>query len=183
VSFPTVPLSQPGFSLRAWAHNDAMALTHVAGDDKVWCWMSDSFPHPYTLEVAQHWVDRGHVEFGGENCAVSWDGVAVGGAGFHPGSSFLRCSVEIGYFLAPPIWGHGVGTAVVAALTKLAFALPEVTRVFAPVHGGNAASMRILEKNGFVCEGTQRLSVFKAGQVIDRVIWATYREPKSLALG
>jgi [ribosomal protein S5]-alanine N-acetyltransferase len=70
---------------------------------------------------------------------------------------------------------------VVAALTQLAFALPEVTRVFAPVHAGNAASMRVLEKNGFVCEGTQRLSAFKAGRVIDRVLWARYQDAAAVA--
>jgi len=154
-----------------------MALAQAAGDHEVWRWMSDFFPHPYTLEVAQHWAERGHLEFGGENCAVSWDGVAVGGAGYHPGSGFMRCNVEIGYFLAPMIWGRGVGTAVVAELTKLAFALPEVTRVYAVVHAGNAASTRVLQKNGFVCEGTQHLSAFKADKVIDRAIWAQVREP------
>jgi len=34
--------------------------------------------------------------------------------------------------------------------------------------------MRVLEKNGFVREGLQRLSVMKAGRAIDRVIWARY---------
>ena len=184
MSFPTVPLAGlPGSSLRAWAQGDAAALADTAGDDRVWRWMSDRFPKPYTLEVAQHWVERGHVEFGGENGAISLDGVAVGGAGYHVGSGFLRCNVEIGYFLRPVLWGRGMGTAVVAALTQLAFALPDVTRVFAPVHAGNAASMRVLQKNGFVCEGTQRLSAFKAGRVIDRVIWARYREPASPSLG
>lgn len=178
--FPTVPLpglaAFPGWSLRAWQPFDAPALAQVAGDDRVWRWMSDSFPKPYTLEVAQHWCERGHIDFGGQNCAISLDGLAVGGAGYQPGSGFKRCSVEIGYYLAPAHQGRGVGTAVVAALTQLALALPETTRVFAPVHAGNAASMRVLAKNGFVCEGTQRLSAYKAGRVIDRVIWARYRE-------
>ncbi len=183
MSFPTVSLGLPGFSLRAWQEDDALALAQVAGDDRVWRWMSDSFPKPYTPDVARHWVERGHLEFGGENCAISRDGVAVGGAGYHPGSGFLRCNVEIGYFLAPPVWGHGVGTAVVAALHRLALALPDVTRVFAPVHAGNGASMRVLQKNGFVNEGTQRLSAFKAGRVIDRVIWAAYQEQGAPSLG
>ncbi len=183
MSFPTVPLAEaPGFSLRAWQPADAPALARVAGDDRVWRWMSDNFPNPYTLEVAQVWCERGHIEFGGENAAISLDGVAVGGAGYQAGAGFMRCSVEMGYFLAPELWGRGVGTAVAAALARLAFALPETTRVFAPVHAGNAASMRILQKNGFVSEGTQRLSAFKAGRVIDRVIWARYREPGTVPL-
>ena len=179
MSFPDVPLAVPGFALRAWRLADAPALVGVAGDERVWRWMSDSFPHPYTLDLAQHWVQRGHVEFGGVNGAICQqqgeDDRPVGGCGFQQGSGFLRCNVEIGYYLAPALHGRGLGTAVVAALTTLAFALPEVTRVFAPVHAGNAASMRVLQKNGFVSEGTQRLSAFKAGRVIDRVVWARYR--------
>ncbi len=179
MSFPTVALAGlPGFSLRAWQHRDAQALADVAGDDRVWRWMSDSFPKPYTLLVAQHWVERGHIDFGGVNGAICLHDLPVGGCGFHPGSGFLRCNVEIGYFLAPAHWGQGVGTAVAAALTGLSLALPDTTRVFAPVHAGNLPSMRVLEKNGFVNEGTQRLSAFKAGRVIDRVIWAAYREPE-----
>lgn len=180
MSFPAVPLAVPGragFALRAWQPGDAQALAEVAGDERVWCWMSDNFPWPYTLDVARHWCERGHVEFGGRNCAISLDDAAVGGAGYRQDSGFQRCNAEIGYFLSPALWGQGVGTAVVAALAQLAWALPEVTRVFAPVHAGNLKSMRVLEKNGFVNEGTQRLSAFKAGRVIDRVLWASYREP------
>jgi ribosomal-protein-alanine N-acetyltransferase len=170
-------LSVPGYVLRPWLQADAPALTEVANQVDVWKRMSDAFPHPYTLAIAEHWVGAGQHEFGGENFAIAHEGVAVGGAGVHPGTRFLRCNSEIGYFLAPALWGRGVGTAVVAALTALAFARPEVTRVFAPVHAGNAASMRVLAKNGFVLEGTQRHSAYKAGRVIDRVVWARYREP------
>ena len=47
----------------------SVPLADIAGDDRVWHWMSDAFPKPYTLEVTQHWVERDHLEFGGENCA------------------------------------------------------------------------------------------------------------------
>jgi RimJ/RimL family protein N-acetyltransferase len=47
--------------------------------------------------------------------------------------------------------------------------------VFAPVHAGNQASMRVLEKNGFHREGELRQSAIKAGRVIDRVLWARLR--------
>jgi [ribosomal protein S5]-alanine N-acetyltransferase len=181
VSFPVVPLQVPGqtgWSLRPWHADDAPALAAVAGDPAVWRWMSDHFPNPYTLEVAQHWVTVGHREFGGgHNAAIDHEGVAVGGAGWHPGIGPARCNVEIGYYLAPAFWRRGVGTAVVGALVKLALQQPEVTRVFAPIHAGNAASAGVLRRNGFQLEGVQRLSAFKAGRVIDIESWALYCEP------
>jgi [ribosomal protein S5]-alanine N-acetyltransferase len=138
--------------------------------------MSDWFPEDYTFELAQHWVTRGHIDFGGSNWAIAFEDEAVGGAGIHPQAGQFRCNVEIGYWLSVQHWGKGVGTAVVRLLTNQAFANTEVTRVFAPIHAHNAASQRICEKNGFVFEGLQRLSAMKRGQAIDRVNWATYRD-------
>ena len=63
-----------------------------------------------------------------------------------------------------------------SALAARALHDPEVTRVFAPVHAGNAASMRVLQKSGFVREGLLRQSAMKAGRVVDRVLYARYRE-------
>lgn len=167
----------PGWGLRPWREDDAADLSDVAGDPAVWRWMSDHFPHPYTLEHAQHWVGRGHAEFGGTNLAIAYQGRAVGGAGWHALSGPQRCNCEIGYFLAPPHWRQGVGTAVVGELLRKALKEPEITRVFAPIHAGNAASAGVLRKNGFVTEGIQRLAAFKAGRVIDLEIWAYYCEP------
>jgi len=174
VSLPTIALGLPGWALRAWRSSDAETLAEHADNPAVWRNMSEAFPHPYTAEIAAHWVEHGHVDFGGDNWAITYHDAAVGGCGVHGGEGMFRCSVEIGYWLAQPHWGLGVATQVAAALTVRAFALPEVTRVFAPVHADNPASMRVLEKNGFVREGLQRLSVMKAGRAIDRVIWARY---------
>ncbi len=137
--------------------------------------MSDRFPHPYTLEIAQHWVAQGHIEFGGENYAIVIDDVAVGGAGVIQGEGQFICNVEIGYWLGQPYWGRGVATAVVRVLAERAFALPGVTRVSAGVHADNPASMRVLQKNGFEREGVLRRSAIKNGEVIDRVLYAKIR--------
>ena len=174
-ALPTLQLGLPGWALRAWREADAHALAEHANNPAVWRTMSDRFPHPYTLEIASHWVQHGHVDFGGDNWAIALDDLAVGGCGVHLGQSMFACNAEIGYWLAQVHWGRGVTTQVARVLTEQAFAHPQVTRVFAPVHAGNAASMRVLLKNGFVCEGTQRLSAIKAGQVIDRVIHAKHR--------
>lgn len=173
---PTLEIGIAGWSLRAWRESDAAGLAEHAHNPNVWRHMSDGFPHPYTLAIAEHWVRQGHVDFGGDNWAIAFEGAAVGGCGIHAGEGQFRCNAEIGYWLAQACWGRGVVTAVAAALTARAFANPEITRVFAPVHAGNLASMRVAEKNGFTREGVQRLSAIKAGQVIDRVVYACYRD-------
>ena len=172
---PTLLIGLEGWALRAWRDDDAAALAEHAGNVKVWRNMSDSFPHPYTLQIAQHWVQRGHVDFGGDHWAVVFNDMAVGGAGLHQQAAQFRCNAEIGYWLAESRWGRGVTTHVAATLTTRAFANPEITRVFAPIHAHNTASMRVAEKCGFVQESLKRKSAIKAGQVIDRVVYARYR--------
>lgn len=137
--------------------------------------MTEGFPHPYTLDIARHWVTTGHIDFGGDNWAVTVDNIAVGGCGIHFGTGGQRCNAEIGYWLGQRHWGQGLGMQVVQALTDRAFADPAITRVFAPVHAYNPASLRVLAKNGFEQEAVLRLSAVKAGTVIDRVLMARHR--------
>lgn len=175
MSLPTLEIGVEGWSLRAWRESDVEALAEHAGRPEVWRNMSDSFPHPYTREIARHWVERGHIEFGGDNWAVAHHDQAVGGCGIAAQAGALRCNAEIGYWLAPHCWGRGIGTAVARTLAERAFEDPLVMRVFAPVHAYNPASVRVLEHCGFVREGLLRLSALKAGTVIDRVLMARYR--------
>jgi RimJ/RimL family protein N-acetyltransferase len=173
---PAIALGIEGWALRAWRRSDAAALARHANNVEVWRWMSDSFPHPYTLDIAEHWVARGHIDFGGDNWAIVCGEEAVGGCGVVPQKGPLRCNAEVGWWLAEEHWGRGVVTRVAGALVSRAFENPEITRVFAPVHAGNARSMRVAEKNGFVLEGVQRQGAIKAGQAIDRWVFARYRD-------
>ena len=175
MNLPTLPLGVNKWTLRAWRDSDAAALAEHANNPKVWRNMSDRFPQPYTRVIAEHWVRQGHVDFGGDNWAIAFDDQAVGGCGIAQDSGPLRCNAEIGYWLAEAHWGRGIGTRVARALTERAFANPDVTRVFAPIHAHNTASMRVAEKAGLVREAVQPRSAIKAGQVIDRVVYATYR--------
>jgi RimJ/RimL family protein N-acetyltransferase len=172
---PTIALGLPGWCLRAWRTADAPALARHADNVNVWRWMSDRFPHPYTLEIAEHWVTRGHVDFGGDNWAIAFEDEAVGGCGVHQEEGQFLCNAEVGWWLAEQHWGQGIATRVAGALVEHAFANPAIRRVYAPIHAGNQRSMRVAEKSGLVLEGVQPLSAIKDGQAIDRWIWATYR--------
>ena len=172
---PTIALGVDGWTLRAWRAGDAPALAANANNPKVWRNMSDSFPHPYTLEIAEHWVRHGHVAFGGDNWAIALNDAAVGGCGLHREEGQFRCNAEVGWWLAEAHWGRGIGTRVAGALVEQAFAHPDITRVYAPVHAGNVGSMRVAEKNGFALEGVQPQSAIKDGRVIDRWLWGRYK--------
>ncbi|MFM7705643.1 MAG: GNAT family N-acetyltransferase [Rubrivivax sp.] len=170
---PTFPLPQPGWSMRAWRAGDVAALAQAANDERILQWMSDTWPSPYTEGDARWWIETGQ-HASGMAWALCQHDVPRGGAGLHPRSGFLRCNGEVGWWLHPDHWGQGVVPAAAAQVVQQAFALPEVTRVFAPIHAGNARSVRVAEKVGMRLEAVQPRSAFKRGQVIDRVVYAAY---------
>jgi ribosomal-protein-alanine N-acetyltransferase len=176
LALPTIALGVQGWVLRAWREADASALSKHADNVNVWRWMSDRFPHPYTLEIAEHWVARGHIDFGGDNWAIAFNDEAVGGCGIHQEPAQFRCNAELGWWLAEAHWGRGITTRVAAALVERAFANPEITRVYAPIHAGNMRSMRVAEKSGFRLEGVQPQSAIKDCRVVDRWVYGKYRD-------
>ena len=61
--------------------------------------------------------------------------------------------VEIGYGIYPPYQGHGYATEAVTALVGWALKRDDVSSVEAEAEESNAASLRVLEKCGFVANG------------------------------
>jgi [ribosomal protein S5]-alanine N-acetyltransferase len=169
---PTIELGLPGWCLRAWQRSDAPALARHADNVNVWRWMSDAFPHPYTLEIAEHWVERGHREFGGEHWAIAFEGEAVGGCGIAPRAR----SAEVGWWLSESHWGRGVATRAARCLVERAFADPGIERIFAPVHDGNDRSMAVARNAGLRLDGVERGLAMKAGRPIDRHLYVRTRD-------
>jgi RimJ/RimL family protein N-acetyltransferase len=170
----TIALDVPGWSIRAWHVEDVSALALAADDERILGWMSDIWPSPYTEDDARWWIATGQHQ----NCtawAICLHDVPRGGVGIHPLQGFLRCNVEVGWWLHPDHWGQGVASQAAAHVLAQALALPEVTRVFATIHAGNTRSVRVAEKLGMRQESVQPRSAFKRGQVIDRVLYAAYR--------
>ena len=65
---------------------------------------------------------------------------------------------EVGFLLAPEAQGKGYGTESLHAVCDFAFTTGGLRRLTACVTAGNEASRRLLEKGGFIHEGTLRES-------------------------
>jgi len=85
-------------------------------------------------------------------------------------------SAEIGYWLGEEYWNRGICTRAVEVVTTHALFKLGIVRIFAGVYQRNSASMRVLEKNGYVREGVERRNVIKDGRIIDTVLYAKVRE-------
>jgi ribosomal-protein-alanine N-acetyltransferase len=57
--------------------------------------------------------------------------------------------VEIGYGTMPAMQGKGYMTEAVGGVLKWAAQRPDISHVLAETHSINAASIRVVEKNGF----------------------------------
>jgi RimJ/RimL family protein N-acetyltransferase len=83
--------------------------------------------------------------------------------------------LDIGYALAVDSHGKGYATEAVGALVDEAFGKRGAERIFGNAFVGNHASRRVMEKLGFVYEGTQRRCVCKRGVWLDQWMIAITR--------
>ena len=84
-------------------------------------------------------------------------------------------SASLGYCLTEAAWGHGYATEAAHALLRWAFDTLDLNRVQAETDTRNAASGRVLEKLGFVREGTLREDCVVNGDVSDSHVYGLLR--------
>jgi RimJ/RimL family protein N-acetyltransferase len=82
------------------------------------------------------------------------DGQPVDGPIGSIGARVERHHAMIGYALSRSHWGRGLMPEAVAAVAAALSTLPAVQRIWAYCDVDNHASARVLEKTGFLCEGT-----------------------------
>jgi RimJ/RimL family protein N-acetyltransferase len=137
--------------------------------------LRDRFPHPYEAAHALgflQWAGQQPVE---TVWAIAVHDTPVGGIGMQLGQDIERVSAEIGYWLGQDYWGRGLATAALRSVTDYAFAQFGLTRIFAVPFASNAASIRVLEKAGYVLEGHLRRSAIKDGVICDQRLYARYK--------
>lgn len=162
-------------TLRSFRPSDAASVARHANDRRVWGNLRDLFPHPYTLADAEAYIARTAQQPRPTSFAIDVGGEAVGSVSLRLGSDIERYSAEIGYWLGAAYWGRGVMTAAVGAVTSYAFDALGLIRVFAVPFAANVASARVLERNGYLREGTMRRSAVKDGAVLDQHLYAALR--------
>lgn len=80
-------------------------------------------------------------------------------------------SAALGYCFTDVAWGHGYATEAARSVLQWAYATLDLNRVQAETDTRNAASARVLEKLGFVREGTLRQDCIVNGDVSDSWVY------------
>ena len=74
----------------------------------------------------------------------------------HQQTDIYARTAEIGYYVGEPYWGQGIASEAIGKMVQYGFEVLDIIRIYAGVFEHNKASMRVLEKNGFVFEGISR---------------------------
>ena len=137
-------------------------------------------PFPYRPEHARDFLQYAKTMQKEHRHATEWAirnpaGELVGCVGFSRIYGKYAHKDEIGYWLAAPYRGKGIMTRVVAVVSDIGFRHFDLFRLEAPVFTYNPASGRVLEKCGFVCEGTLRNYVVKESRPMDVFMYTKVR--------
>jgi ribosomal-protein-alanine N-acetyltransferase len=106
--------------------------------------------------------------------AIVHDEVVVGGINIR----FLHEGLigEMGWSVAPRLWGRGLATEAAQVVLDTAFTTsPALQRVRAMADARNVASQRVMEKIGLRREGTLRQNRLTRGELIDEVWYGVLR--------
>jgi ribosomal-protein-alanine N-acetyltransferase len=161
-----------GFVIRGWKKGDEISLQKNANNPKVSACLMDRFPSPYTMDDAKLWVNNQIDQNPLVNFAITVNDEVVGGIGLEPRQDVYRKTAILGYWLSEELWGRGIMPEAVKLVTNYAFTQLDFIRVQASVYSKNPASMRVLEKAGFIKEGIMKNAIIKNGVVIDEHLYA-----------
>jgi ribosomal-protein-alanine N-acetyltransferase len=162
-------------TIRSWQVSDAESLQRHADNRNVSKQLRDRFPYPYGIEQARLFLDFIARQSTPTVWAIDVDGEAVGGIGIERDTDVERVSAEIGYWLGERFWGRGIATEALKAVTAEAFTRFDLTRLYAVPFADHTASVRVLEKAGYVREGHLRRSAIKDGKIRDQFLFAAYK--------
>ena len=110
-----------------------------------------------------------------EVCLFAREAEALVGSLTLKGVSEMMMYAEIGYTIGEDFQGRGVGTAAVRAFVEKIFAETPLRRLYAHVAEGNVASRKLLERLGFVKEGTLREHYVINGVPTNEIVYGLLR--------
>ncbi len=163
--------------LRAFELSDAKEVQRMAGNKKV----SDTtatIPYPYPDGAAEEWISK-HAEWFEKNLSVCWAIILkenqrlVGCMDLILSEAHQRA--EIAYWVGEEFWGKGYCTEAAAAAIDYGFKERNLNKVTSHHMAENAASGKVMIKNGMRQEGILRQHFFKNDKLHDMIFYGILR--------
>jgi ribosomal-protein-alanine N-acetyltransferase len=153
--FPEI--STERLHLRQIKQQDAESIYKLLSDPEVIKY--DTFERFTDIKQAEDMI-KGFNQAYKQNRAIFW-GISLKNKSEIIG--FCKCEIEIpkvradfGYDLRSDYWNKGIMTEVLSKIMNFTFYTLDVNRIEAAVSTQNEASIRVLEKSGFIKEGILR---------------------------
>lgn len=167
-------LNGNNFVLRRWKASDAPSLQKNADDRMVSATLLDRFPYPYTLADAEQFISIKINEEPVTNFVIDIAGEVAGVISVDIRADIYRKTPLLGYWICPAHRDKGVVTQAVQLIVDYAFEHLDIICIQANTLGNNYASMRVLEKAGFVKRGILPKSVIKDGEILDEHLYTLH---------
>lgn len=164
--------------IRRWRIEDAPELATALNNKKIQDNLRDGLPFPYTVNDAKEFI-KAMLSADQEKAyafAIVVDDKAIGSIGVFRCENIHFKTAELGYYIAEPYWGKGIGTSAVKQICSYIFSHTDIIRIFAEPFATNLASCRILEKSGFQLEGVLKKNAIKNGKILDMKMYALIKE-------
>lgn len=166
--------------IREWKVDDAEELSVLLNNKSILDNLRDGLPFPYTQDDAKIFIQSML------NCdknsvfafAIEYSGKLVGSIGVFRQTNIHFRTAELGYYIGENFWNKGIATSAISQVCDYVFINTDIIRIYAEPFVRNKASCRVLEKCGFICEGTLIANALKNGVVEDMKIYAKVKERK-----
>jgi [ribosomal protein S5]-alanine N-acetyltransferase len=169
-------------------HTDRLTLRPFTSADADSLWALHSNAHVLRYWDTPPWSEPARAEWFIAGCAkmaedgsgarlameLASDGTFIGWCSLSRWKPDHR-SAGLGYILDEVAWGRGLATEGARAVLQWAFETLDLNRVQAEADTRNSASARVLEKLGFVREGTLREDCVVNGDVSDSWVYGLLR--------
>ncbi len=154
-------------NLVSWNEAHFHNLYPLANNPKIAMNLRDSYPQPYTIHDARHWIEHNQKFNPPQNFAIEFDGKLAGSIGSERGKDELRTNMEMTFWIGEQFWGKGIATEAVKLYSDYIFQKFDIQRLYAQVYDFNGQSMSVLEKAGFIPEAILKKGFIKTGVVGD----------------
>ncbi|MBL1437834.1 MAG: GNAT family N-acetyltransferase [Rhodobacteraceae bacterium] len=149
-------------TLRSLLDSDAANIALFVGDKRVAMHLA-VVPHPYPEGAAESYIAYSRASETSETIwGIDLDGGLIGIISLSRKDEGMG---NIGYWLAPQLWGGGLMSEALSAVVEPA-RMAGFKRLFASVHQGNEGSAKVLMKCGFSYLGeSETPSISRGGMV------------------
>ena len=163
----------------AWAELRALSRDHLTKWEPAWA-RDDLSRSMYRRRLRAYARDvRDDISYSFFICATATDAL-VGGITLSNVRRGAAQTASLGYWIGAPYAGHGLMQEAVKTIRPFAFATLRLHRLEAATMPANTASIRVLEKTGFMREGLARAYLKINGLWEDHILFASVQDEQNV---